>query len=107
MPNDLAPLLDRIRTLAHEPANGNPERLLQTMEHTLTDGYAHALTLEAESIRVEREIGDAVAALGTDAPPTRLSELAGRLDSIERDLRALRRLLEGLKLRAEGVRRSA
>src|SRR5918999_667461 len=62
MPNDLAPLFDRIRTLADEPAEGDPERLLVEMEHTLTDGYAHALALETESIRLERAIGEALAA---------------------------------------------
>ena|SRR3712207_3249465 len=108
MANDLARLLDRIRTLADEPAEGDPERLLAEMEHTLTDGYAHALALESESIRLGREIGEAVAAgAETGVSPRELTKLAGRRRSIERDVRSLRLLLEPLKRRVEGMRRPA
>jgi hypothetical protein len=108
MPNDLAPLFDRIRTLAEEPAEGDPERLLVEMEHTLTDGYAHALALESESIRLERAIGEALAA-GAETRGSRdeLTMLAGRRRSIERDMRSLRLVLERLKRRVEGMRRPA
>jgi hypothetical protein len=107
MENDIAPLLDRIRALADEPSGASRDRLLAEMEHTLTDGYAHTLHLEAESLRIERQIGEAVTGgLGQASSGGDMGELAGRRRSIERDVRSLRSLLERLKLRAERLRDS-
>src|SRR5215210_7827182 len=57
---------------------------LVALERTLTDGYAHALSLEAERWRIEKRIGEVAAMLnGTDeAPKTReLASLARRLEA--------------------------
>ena len=102
--DQLAPLIDRIRLLVEEQVNGAPERLLERMEHTLTDGYAHALALEGESMRIEREIGDAVAHIKEGGEASRLDHLAERLAATESDLRCLRGLLASLRLRTEDVR---
>jgi type II secretory pathway component PulF len=103
MSTDLAPLLDRIRLLAEEPLD-SPERLLERMEHTLTDGYALALALEGESIRIEKEIDATVLRIKAGEASSGLDALGERLASNERELRALRAHLASLRIRAEGVR---
>jgi hypothetical protein len=74
------------------------------MEHTLTDGYAHALALEGESLRIEREIDAAVARIKQGDEPARIDHLAQRLAATERQLRSLRLQLDSLRLRTEDVR---
>lgn len=106
MQTDLAPLLDRITMLADERATATPQRLLERIEHTLTDGYAHALTLEAEALRLEREIEHALAEVDAERPPAGLGALAERLGAVRREALLLRDRLASLKRRAEIVRRS-
>jgi hypothetical protein len=84
---------------ANEPA----ERLLATIEHTLTDGYAHALALEGERLRLERQIGEAVTHLEDDDAKA-LASLAARLEMTDRDLVRLRAVLVALRRRADCVR---
>ena len=88
-----------------EPAELDPDRLLARLEHTLTDGYAYALLLEGESLRLEREIGQAFA--GSGDPHARLAGLADRRAAALRDLRRLRELLEALRSRTDRVRQTA
>ena len=107
MPTDLAPIVDRIRTLVQEPPGESPGRLLARMEHTLTDGYAHALALEGEVLRIERAIGTAVEGGGKPDERDRLRALVDRLAARRGELRRLRDQLEGLRLQIESVRRSA
>jgi hypothetical protein len=79
------PLLDEIAALlAAAESRDDPVRL----ERTLTDGYARALSLEAERLRLERQIR-----APTDA--ARRRELA----SLERQLDALRDQLDLLRRR--------
>jgi len=83
---------------------------LVALERTLTDGYAHALSLEAERWRIEKRIGEVAAMLnGTDEEPkTReLAALAKRLEASHLDLVALRSLLASLRARTEAVRATA
>src|SRR5262245_20616024 len=87
---DLPNLLDRIQVLVDgRDPSAPPERLLERMEHTLTDGYARALALEGEHLRIAREIG---ASNGS----TR-DELAERLVATEGDLEHLRATLVPLR----------
>lgn len=91
--DDLDLFLERISTLidaiaegAHLPRND--------VEPTLTEGYARALALDAECLRLElridkltREVAD-----GQDVPAARLSGLLRRLHETEQrsvDLRAM------------------
>jgi hypothetical protein len=106
MPDDIAPLLDRIRYLVDEEAERVPDELLAEIEYTLTDGYAHALALEGESLRIGREIGERVTRVGKGEPATDLSVLAQRLSRTESDVTRLRAQLDRLRGRAEVVRRS-
>ncbi len=83
---------------------------LVALERTLTDGYAHALSLEAERWRIEKRIGEVAAMLnGTDEEPKtkELASLAKRLEASHLDLVALRSLLASLRARAEAVRATA
>ena len=106
MASDLAPLVDRIRVLVHEPASDPSNGLVALMEHTLTDGYAHALALEAEGMRVKRELDAAVIRVGQGARADELGALADRIAKIQGDLSRLRKDLDALRRRADVVRRS-
>jgi hypothetical protein len=95
-------LLDRISTLL-----GNPTRDLDQIERTLTDGYAKALSLEAEGWRLERRVavlsqeieqGDIV----TNA--RELADVARRLERNGEDLAELRGLLAELRRCADDAR---
>jgi hypothetical protein len=88
MPEDLSLLIDRLRFLVDNPGDE-----LGAVEHTLTDGYARALALEAERRRAEARVRD----LAGDADG--LGEqrvLKVRLDRIDGDLAELRGLLGSL-----------
>ena len=83
---------------------------LSAIERTLTDGYAHALSLEAEKWRIEKRISEVAQSLqrGDTAKKAReLSALAKRLDGNADDLAQLRSLLSQLRAHADGVRVSA
>ena len=70
-----------------------PTRDLETIERTLTDGYAHALTLEAETWRLEKRIKEVAQSLqrGDTAKKAReLASLANRVEGNVGDLQALR-----------------
>ncbi len=107
MADDATSLLDRIAALVDEQTDGPPERLLGRIEHTLTDGYAQALALEGEALRVGNEIRLAVALIERADDVAPLALLRDRLATIEGDLERLRARLRTLSRRAERVRRSA
>lgn len=91
MSEDLCQLIERLRRLVEEPGD-EPG----AVEHTLTDGYARALALEAERRRAESRMRE----LAGDAES--LDEqriLKVRLDQIDGDLAALRVLLDALAAR--------
>ena len=97
-------LCDEIRTLLEQPASA-PDQSLERLEDTLTEGYARALALEAERLRIERQIG----ALGADLSRNEhagdeIATLAGRLSQTSARLSTLRALLVGLRGRADVVR---
>ena len=83
---------------------------LDTIERTLTDGYAHALSLEAEKWRLEKRIAEVAQGLqrgDTAKKAQELSTLAKRLDGNADDLVHLRALLSELRRHADDVRVSA
>jgi hypothetical protein len=77
---------------------------LDTLETTLTDGYAQALALEAERWRLERRLGE-VAREGGSHAADELSSIGRRLTSADGELAQLRRLLCSLHERARSARR--
>jgi hypothetical protein len=99
---DLPNLLNRIQALVDGRDDGAPERLLERMEHTLTDGYARALALEGEHLRIVREIGTAAAGARRSGSE-RLAALAEKLATTEGDLQRLRARLTPLRLQTEAL----
>ncbi|MGH2921709.1 MAG: hypothetical protein ACRDKU_06565 [Gaiellaceae bacterium] len=94
-------VIERIRTLleALNKGNGTPSR--ERIESTLTEGYAEALALDGERLRLERKIDDVTAHLASGGR-SRLEELQrvmARLESTEQDLADLRELLSSLRNR--------
>ncbi|HET7450714.1 MAG TPA: hypothetical protein VFJ78_08965 [Gaiellaceae bacterium] len=86
---------------------GAAARDIDQIERTLTDGYAHALSLEAERWRIKRRMHEVAHALNGDDTTTKtreLTSLAARLDGNAGDLTKLRSLLADLRRHAETVR---
>jgi chromosome segregation ATPase len=77
---------------------------LDNLESTLTDGYAQALALEAERLRLERRLGE-VAREGSRDLAEELSSIGRRLNSTDDELERLRTLLGTLHERARSARR--
>jgi len=79
---------------------------LEELERILTDGYAEALTIEAETLRLQRQLTTVARALGDgDVQKAReLSALAHRLEGRNGDLAALRRVLADLRRCLDALR---
>ena len=95
-------LLEKINALISEPT-----RDLDTIERTLTDGYAQALSLEAEKWRLEKQINEVAQSLqcgDTVRKARELASLANRVESSVGDLLALRSVLADLRRHADAVR---
>jgi hypothetical protein len=95
-------LLEKINALI-----GAPTRDRATIERVLTDGYAHALFLEAEKWRLEKRISELVQDLqrGDTAKKTReLATLTKRVDGNVGDQARLRTQLEALRRQLDAVR---
>jgi predicted nucleic acid-binding Zn-ribbon protein len=97
----LADLFERIEALIDAS-----DRDLEEIERTLTDGYAEALSLEAEQYRIQKRITEVAHTLrGGDADTAReLAALAGRLDGTAGELLQLRGRLGALRRHADAVR---
>jgi hypothetical protein len=98
----MSDLLEQISVLLEAPT-----RDLGVLERTLTDGYAHALALEAERTRLERRVIALSRSIegGDVASKTHeLADVARRLDANICDLASLRRTLAALRRHAQDVR---
>ena len=69
------------------------------MEPIVTDGYARALELDAECLRIEQRIDELTeeTAAGPDVPRGELSDLLKRLHDASQQGRELRKLLAPLR----------
>jgi len=80
---------------------------LDSIERTLTDGYAHALSLEAEKWRLERRLTEDVQGIDegdTVAKAREISSIAERIDGNQDELEHLRGVLADLRRHADGLR---
>jgi hypothetical protein len=87
-----------IRSLLDLPAGAElPPRA--SVEDTLTSGYAYALGLERDRLRIERELR-AVVRSGERPDQDELAELSGRLAHADQELAAVRAMLASLRAQA-------
>ncbi|MBA3347056.1 MAG: hypothetical protein H0T13_00695 [Actinobacteria bacterium] len=95
---DSLPLLEtEIRSLLdNPPARSRTAREL--VEHTLTDGYAHALALDGHRLRVERRLRDLVRSAA--AAGAQVADVSRELAEIDTELARLRALLSTLRAHA-------
>jgi chromosome segregation ATPase len=104
---DLAPLLERITGLLKNRSADPGKPLVTEMEDTLTDGYARALQLEAERLRLERRIGELARSVDGPEEAHELKALAGRLRDVDAELERLRNRLGALQKHLASVRAAA
>ncbi|HKB20698.1 MAG TPA: hypothetical protein VKC65_06750 [Gaiellaceae bacterium] len=91
-------LLERIQALADAVAEG-PALPRSEMEPIVTDGYARALELDAECLRIEQRIDELTedAVEGHVLPRGELSNLLRRMHEANEQSRELRELLAPLR----------
>ncbi len=104
MSEDLAVLTDRIDALIEDRETASSKAFVAEMEHTLTDGYARALELEASRRRLERDVTDLAARIANAAEAEALRRMVEGLASADRELDQLRVRLQMLRRRVDGVR---
>ena len=107
MGRDLSALLQRIRKQLDVRGADPAKPLLTEMEHTLTDGYARALELEAERLRLERRIGELAHNLEGPDEARELRRLALQLKEIDESLAGLRGVLTALQQQVDDARAAA
>jgi septal ring factor EnvC (AmiA/AmiB activator) len=96
--------IDELLTSQDEPAT------LARLERTLTDGYAHALSLEAERLRLERRMNELASELRDGNQGQKAEELvqvSHRITSAGAEIDRLRGTLSQLRARATAVRATA
>jgi DNA repair exonuclease SbcCD ATPase subunit len=93
-------LLEQIDELLAEPHAEREAETLARLERTLTDGYAHALVLEAERWRLEQRMSELASELTDGNQELKSQELAQVSSSLATNAAALK----GLRARANAVR---
>ena len=104
---DLAPFLEHITSLLKNCSADPGKPLVTEMEDTLTDGYARALQLESERLRLERRIGELAHSFDGLEDADELKSLAGRLRDVDAELDGLRSQLDALQKHLAQVRAAA
>jgi hypothetical protein len=88
-------VLTEIRSLLDLPAGAElPPRA--ALEYTLTSGYAYALGLEQERVRLERRLRVLLRS-ADEAPAGEMASVTGQLEDAERELADVRALLSELR----------
>jgi hypothetical protein len=100
---DFGTLCDELDALIEgPPARDDVARA--RLERTLTDGYAQALSLEAQRLKLERRIGKVASQVSdADARTDELSDLSLRLSCASRELNQLRSLLVAARRRVSAA----
>ena len=96
--------LPMVQQIEHLLADAEPS--LADVEETLTQGYAKALALEAERLRIERRLGEVVRTATADQA-AEIRQLGTRLTSADGELHRLRTVLGTLRDRARVLRAAA
>ena len=107
MTHETSTLYEDIHALLQEAPGAEQGVFLARLEHTLTDGYARALALETERVRLERRMGELADGLRdgpADLPTDELATVARRLSDADTELTSLRRTLARLRARARAIR---
>jgi hypothetical protein len=102
---DFVSLCDELGLLIDAPPACDDEARAH-VERTLTDGYAHAMSLEARRLKLERQIGavaSEVSIAQRGARTEELQELSTHLARTTDDLQQLRRLLAALRRRVSAA----
>ncbi|HEX3255910.1 MAG TPA: hypothetical protein VHQ96_08955 [Gaiellaceae bacterium] len=99
---DLAPLLERISSLLMN-RSADPGNVTE-MEDTLTDGYARALELESERLRLERQMGQLAHSIDGPEQADQMRALAERLLAVDFELDGLRGHLGALQRHLQQTR---
>jgi hypothetical protein len=97
---------EQLQELLDAPLGGEGAPTVADVENKLTDGYAHALALDAERSRLAKRIGALAALEGADAEEKarELSSLSQRLAQADVELSSLRRTLAKVRRRANKLR---
>lgn len=100
------PLQEQIVELLGLPESGEGAPTLARIEDTLTEGYANALALEAERLRIEKRLAEVAHAAGAEGRTLgrELASLSARLTRADTELVKLRTLLGSLQDRARAAR---
>lgn len=94
-------VIERIRDLLALPSQGRGAPSRERIEAVLTEGYAEALALDGQRLRLERKIDQVTAHLarGGDTRVEDLQKVLARIEATEEDLAELRKLLTALRSR--------
>ena len=106
-PEAIPALLDEIDELLAEPSPTEEPATLARLERTLTDGYAHALSLEAERLRLERRMSELAGELhdgNQEQKAEELVQVSRRISRAGDEIDHLRTTLAELRARARVVR---
>ena len=109
-PEAIPALLDEIDELLAEPTPSEEPATLARLERTLTDGYAHALSLEAERLRLERRMAQLAGELhdgNQEQKAEELFQVSRRITRKGAEIDRLRGTLSQLRARATAVRATA
>jgi ABC-type phosphate transport system auxiliary subunit len=107
--NPIPALLEQIDELLTASPTGEPATLAR-LERTLTDGYAHALSLEAERLRLERRMSELAGELhdgNREQKAKELAQVSRRISRAGAEIERLRGTLSELRAHATAVRATA
>ena len=107
--NPVPALLEQIDDLLASTSTDEPVTLAR-LERTLTDGYAHALSLEAERLRLERRMTELAAELhdgNREQKAKELAQVSRRISSAGIEIERLRGTLTQLRAHTTAVRATA
>ena len=105
--NPIPALLEQIDELLTASSSPDEPATLARLERTLTDGYAHALSLEAEQLRLERRMTELAGELhdgNQEQKAEELVQVSRRMSDARTELETLRATLIQLRLRVRTAR---